>query len=412
MDFKKIILALSLIQTLFLIGCVGYRAEDKTADNIIGNPTQNVTSLHTPDEGEFRNIVLFDKVVRRIHQFDLTNMQHVRSFAVRNPSAEHFVLYGQNGDYIIDLSTKGLSIFDKNGQANHQPIQYLGTPQSAAFLPSKGLLVVYDDLTSVGLLKLDNQGKVLGTWVGGSTVVDIRTIAAGDLNEDGKLVLALNTGQIVVVDPEKSIAQKTWVVESTFNTELSDIKWVAPLPKSPHLVFLRAAGTLALIDLNLKAQISSYTVADEIVKLSKLNDPHVVMESGNAVKIAYVEESQIKEKTFYIGKTKYFEMKYLMSSNLDLDKDTWSFVDTTENVNYFFNDLDKVQKGRRFIRYRFSDSLALYNVPVANDTQVEIAENFIFSLFPRELGYALRYDLETEHQSSLERFNLKYIPAD
>lgn len=411
MDSKKIFILLGFLYCAVLLGCGASPQDDGTSDNIIGNPTKSVAALSTPDEGESRSLVIFDKTVRRIHQFDLMGMKHIRSFAVRNPGDEHYVLYGQNANYIVDLSLKGLSIFNKYDQANHQPIQFQGLPKSAAFLPSKGLLIVYDDLMSVGMLKLDSNGEVLKSWVGGASIVGTKSIAAGDLNADGKLVLALNDGTVIVTDPELSMTQKSWVVDSAFNTGLSNIKWLASLPKTPNQVMIRASGKIALLDLTSKTIISSYDIVDEVVKLSKFNDPHVVMSNANAVTVAYVENSQIQVKAFYLS-IKKFEMNYLMSSNLDLEQDTWSFVDTKEPVNYFFNDLDASKKNRRFIRYRFSDVLATHNMSVANDTQVEIAGSFIFALFPRELGYAVRYDVETENQSKLERFNLKYIPAD
>lgn len=411
MDSKKIFIILGFIYCAALVGCGVNPHDDGTSDNIIGNPTQSVAALNTPDEGESQSLVIFDKTVRRIHQFDLSGMKHIRSFAVRNPGDEHSVLYGQNGNYIVDLSLKTLSIFNKYDQANHQPIKFQGVPKSAAFLPSKGLLIVYDDLMSVRMLKLDSNGEVLKSWVGGSSIAGANTIAAGDLNEDGKLVLALSDGTVILADPEQSMTQKSWVFDPAFNTGLSNIKWLAPLPKTPNQVMIRANGKIALLDLTSKAIISSYDIVDEVVKLSKFNDPHVVLSTANAVKVAYVENSQVQVKTFYLN-SKKFEMNYLMSSNLDLAKDIWSFVDTKEPVNYFFNDLDVSKKNRRFIRYRFSDVLATHNMSVANDTQVEIAGSFIFALFPRELGYAVRYDVETGSQSKLERFNLKYIPAD
>jgi hypothetical protein len=411
MDFRKLFAAMGFIYCVGLVGCGANSLDTGDSDHLIGNPTKSVSALSSPDEGEAQNLVIFDKTVRRIHQFDVTNMKHIRSFGVRNPGDEHFVLYGQSGNYIVDLSLKGISIFNKYDQATHQPIKLQGTPASAAFLPSKGLLIVYDDLMSVGMLKLNSNGEVLGSWVGGPSVAGFSTIAAGDLNEDGKLILAMSDGSVVVADPEQSMTQKSWIKEPPINTGLVSIKWLAPLPLTPSQVMIRASGKIALLDLTTKTIISSYDIVDEVAKLSKFNDPHIVLSNGNAVKVVYAENSQIKEKALYLH-TKKFEMNYLMSSNLDLANDTWSFVDTKEPVSYFFNDLDVAKKNRRFVRYRFSDTLATQNMTVANDTQVEIARGFIFALYPSELGYAVRYEVETESTSELKLFNLKYIPAN
>jgi hypothetical protein len=166
------------------------------------------------------------------------------------------------------------------------------------------------------------------------------------------------------------------------------------------------------LDLTTKTIISSYDIQDSVTKLSKFNDPHVIMQTGSVVKVAYVKNSAVQVKTFYTNVGK-LQMNYLLSSNLDLTKNTWSFVDTTERTDYFFfNDVDASKKDRHFVRYDFDNVVATHEMNVANDTQVEIADDFIFALFPRALGYGVRYDIDTERQSELARFNLKYIPAD
>ncbi len=417
MDSKKLFALFGFIYCSVLVGCgvqFGSGADDR--ENFIGNLTKDVAALTTPDEGQAQNLVLFDKQVRRIHQFDLTAMKHVRSFGVRNPEIPHYVLYGNAGNYIVDLSEKGISVFNRYDQVNHNPIKLLGKPISAAFLPSKGLVIVYDDLASVGMLKVDSNGDVVKKWVGGAKIANGNTIAAGDLNSGGQLILALSDGSVVVADPEASMDAKDWKMAPGHTTPtvtgLSNITWLAPLPKTPSQVMIRSTEKISLLDLTSQTLVSSYSIVDTVSKMSKFNDPHVVMKSGNQVKVAYAESSQIKIMTFYINTDK-LEVNYLLSTNLDLTKKTWSFVDTTQTLDYwFFNDLDAAKKDRRFVRYDFNQVLTTQKFNVADEAQVEIADDFIFALFPRALGYAVRYDINTERQSELARFNLKYIPAD
>ncbi|MBS1971155.1 MAG: hypothetical protein JSU04_12650 [Bdellovibrionales bacterium] len=412
MDSKKLFAILGFIYCAGLVGCGVNSGLGDDRDYYVGNLTKDIAALTTPDEGQSQNLVIFDKKVRRIHQFDLTEMKHVRSFEVRNPEIPHYVLYGNAGNYIVDLSEKGISIFNRYNQANHNPIKFLGKPVSAAFLPSKSLVIVYDDLMTVGMMKLDANGEVVKKWVGGASIANGGTIASGDLNADGKLILALSDGSVVVTDPEASMDAHSWVASTPIATGLNDIKWLAPLPKTPSQVMLRAYGKIALLDLTSKTIVSSYDIQDSVTKLSKFNDPHVVMQTGAVVKVAYAKNSAIQVKTFYTNVGK-LEMNYLLSSNLDLTKNTWSFVDTTERTDYFFfNDVDASKKNRHFVRYDFDNVVATHEMNVANDTQVEIADDFIFALFPRALGYGVRYDIDTERQSELARFNLKYIPAD
>lgn len=417
MGSKKLLAIFGFIYCASLVGCgFQYGRGDDDRENLVGNLTKDVAALTTPDEGQAQSLVLFDKQVRRIHQFDLTAMKHIRSFGVRNPEIPHYVLYGNAGNYIVDLSEKGLSIFNRYDQANHNPIKFQGKPISAAFLPSKGLVIVYDDLMTVGMLKLDNNGDVVKKWVGGAKIANGNTIAAGDLNSSGQLILALSDGSVVVADPDASMDAKDWVMasghSSAIATGLTNIGWIAPLPKTPSQVMIRASGKIALLDLTSQTILSSYDIVDSVSKMSKFNDPHVVMKSGNQVKVAYAKNSKIEVKTVILSTGK-FEMNYLLSTNLDLAKNTWSFVDTVQQLDYwFYNDVDATKKDRRFVRYDFDQVVATQKMTVADEAQVEIADDFIFALFPRALGYAIRYDIDTERQSELARFNLKYIPAD
>lgn len=413
MDFKNTLAILFTIFATGLVGCGTQLSGDSEDNYNLGNPTKSVASLTTPDEGQSQSLVLFDKTVRRIHHFDVTNMKHKRSFAVRNPQADHFVLYGNNGNYIIDLSLKELTIFDKFDRAQHAPISFQGTPRSAAFLPSKGLVVIYDDLMSVGMMKLGNSGEVLNKWVGGANVAGYSNISAGDLNADGKLILGLSNGSIVVInDLEKCMDDKSWGNLDPFITGLGDIKWLAPLPHQPNQVLVRTESQIVLLDIAARTQLASYSYGyDRVMKLSKFNDPHIILRSGGKVKIIYAENSQIKEKV-YVPRVDTNEVYYILSSNLDLVKDSWSFVDSKDPVTYIFNDPDTTKKSRRFARYRFSDFLSTNNSVVVNDTQVELGQDFIFSLYPSELGYAVRTDIDTERKSELKLFNMKFFPAD
>jgi len=412
MDFKNLLAACSVIFALATVGCGGKIAgSNNDEDYFLGDPLKSLASMSTPDEGDSQIAVLFDKTVRRIHQFDVVGMKHIRSFEVRNPNDDHNVLYGNGGNYIIDLSYKNLSIFNKNNQAVHQPIKLPGKPLSAKFLPSKGLLVVYDDTMSVGMLKLSAEGEVLKSWMGPPIVARGSSISAGDLNTEGQLILALNNGSMVVVDIEKCMDEQAWGNLDPFATGLGDIKWLAPLPTTPKQVLIRSSQKISLFDIDSKSVISNYDLPGNVIKVSKFNDPHVIVQNGSKIEIVYAQGSQVLNRTF-IPRFKDSEVYSLLSTQLDLAKDSWTFVDSKESVSYFWNDLNGTQKQRRVVRNRFSDFQSIYNMPIANDSQVELATGFVFALFPSELGYAVRYDLATESTTDLKFFNLKYFPVD
>jgi hypothetical protein len=401
---------LILVFAAGLGACTKVSSTDHSDDYNIGNKPTAVSSLSVAGGNAPENVVIFDKTVRRIHQFDLTTMHFLRSFEVRHPELDHYVLYGQQGNYIVDFSLKGLTIFNRYNQANHQPIRLFGNPKSVAFNPDTGILIVYDDLSAVGILKLNAFGDVLSSWVGGAIVSGTQSIAAGDLNSAGQLILALSDASVVTIDVDQTLAQKRWVF-TRFTTTLADIRWVAPLPQSPQQILVRAATKLALIDVGTQSVLSTYDLNDDVVKVSKFNDPHVLLRDGAMLKIAYAESSQIQVKTLYMN-TPDASLNSVLSTNLDLAHDFWSFVDTKKTYVGVFNDLDEARSQRRFRRYQFSSLVVLQEKPVADEAQVDIAQEFIFCLFPSPLGYAVRYDINSDATVEAKLFNKDYIKAN
>lgn len=69
------------------------------------------------------------------------------------------------------------------------------------------LLVMYDDLNTVGIVKMDSNGQVVKAWVGGN-LLGSANIQAGDLLSNGKLILTLSNKSIAVVDVAQTLAQK------------------------------------------------------------------------------------------------------------------------------------------------------------------------------------------------------------
>lgn len=388
-----------------LVACTG--SLTPTGDDyLIGNSVQDLSSLKNDGGEDVHTLVMFDETVHRIHKFDLSTMTHQKSYEVNQPSEKHYVLYNAQTDSIVDLTDKGMSLIDRFDRTQNNPLSLQGTPRSAAFNQDLGILVIYDDLMSVGILQLDANGDAQKSWVGGPALLEGASIASGDLTSDGKLVLALSDNSIVLVDVTQTLAQKTWVF-TRFTTSLQDIKWLAPVGGHPEQVFVRDADGLALLDLNTQGVLAQYSLADEYVqKLSKLGDAHVILRSndGLTVKLLYPQSSQIKVRTLYR------QADYFLSSLLSLQKDRWSFVDSTYQSVGLYDDLNQVKKSRNFKQYRVSDLLSLQKRPVASEAQIQMSDQYLFALFPSELGYAVRYDVGSDHQSELKLFNLNYIP--
>lgn len=396
-----------IILSFLVLGMTACTPGNDTIDNNknnIGEQLKDVSSL-TNEKGQSQlNVAIYDATVKRIHQFDLVNFKFVRSLPVSNPNAEHYVLFDQQGNYVIDLSLKNLTIFDNQGHSTSSIIDFVGNPKSAAFRPSLGLLVVYDDQASVGMIKLNQYGQPQKSWVSGPVIGNNGSIAAGDIDETGRLILAMSDNSIVIVDLEQSMTQKQWVTLSTFSTTLSKIVWLAPVRGSPDLAFVVADEKLALIDLNTKAIVSEMLIStNKQLAYSKAADAHIVLGDGNEIKAAYVSGGQIKTRSIFQRNT-----GYVGKSRLNLSTDSWIIVDIKKE-NWQWSKPNPENYNRKVKSWRFSDLLANQNFDIHDNTKVEVAERSILSLFPSKLGYAEYYDMISGSRKEFKGFNLKYI---
>lgn len=425
---------LSVAACLAFTGCYpgnGTIVPDYKAENVIGIPLNKNSKLQSSTDEDSDKVVVFDKTIRKIHHFDLESSKHLGLFNVDQPEEDHFLIYNSNLNYFIDMSRRHVTIQQLNGEQNNASIKFTGTPISASYDGKQGYLVVYDSQQSVIIFKIDSNGKLLKQFISGPVVDTLGTIQAGDISGTGKLVLSVRgnpdtatgsvTDYIVVVDIEKTIAdantQKVLVFETADKTAmtLTEMSWIAPVPGSPNLVMIRSTGKISLMDLTTKT-ISSLPTDEWVVeKYSKIKDPHIILRksydfyatvNGNVERrMYYVDGGALKTRI----QTKNFN--YILNSHLDIKKSQWNV--TKANVvkeydlyNSYNNDYFQ---GRSFTRLRLNDLLSVIDTPIDDKATVEIAGDFIFSLFPSDMGKATTVDIETSRTKSITNFNVKYM---
>lgn len=404
MLFKKSVTM--MLMAFGLAACTNSPVEDIKGNHLVGSELKTVSGVNKTDGTENINIAIFDESTRRIRQFNLDQMIHKKSYSVVNPGEKHSLLFEDSGSYLLDFSLKNITIYDKQGGQTEAPIRLQGTPIAAAFRPELGLIAIQDDMNSIGMMRLSPEGTVLKFWTGGSLVGGSVSISAGDMLENGNLILAMSDKSLRIVDVVQSIDTKSWITVGTpITTNFSNIVWVAPVRGSSNLVLLRTNTSIELFDLNTKTSISSSSLTGLIVeKYSKNPDPHLILrnsgEGSSEVRIAYVKNSQIQVQTVF----KKEEFRTL-SSYLNLQDDSWSYVEAKPKSYSVYNDYNATREYRRLRKYRISDMLALQNKELPNTAQLEISANYVFALFPSELGWAIRYTIDSDQQKDLKLFN-------
>lgn len=371
-------------------------------ENLIGSKLESISSIRGASGNDSSNVVLFDPVIKKLHQFNLDQLSVVRTLGVLNADQPHYVLHDNAGNYIVDLSLKHISIFDKNSNPQHNPIQFFGKPISAAFRPDLGLLVMYDDLQTAGVVKMDANGVVQKAAVFGSIVSNDQTIATGDLLEDGNLILGLSDQSIAEIDIAQSLTQDKWVSQ-IHPTGLTDIVWIAPVPSMPRLLLIKSKLQVSLYDLDSKSVMSSIAVTGSIEKYSKAFNPHVIERiDSRTLKLIYTDGVTIKTRVMNR------QFRTILSSDLDLTKNTWSFVEANlYSLDPQINNTNIYKYKREIVRYRVSDMLALQSKFIPDRAEVKLANDYFFCLFPSDLGYATKNSVQTDSVSTMKNFNVK-----
>lgn len=387
-------------------------------EHLIGMALASISPMTSPGAEDTTQVAIYDETIRKVHHFDLNNAGLIKTFDVLNNGAKvkHYELLGLNGKYIVDLSYQNISLYDSAGGAiSHNPLSFRGTPKSGAFQPHLGNLIIYDDLSSVGILKLDANGRVLKSWVSGPSD-GASSVSAGDLSSNGDLILAYGSGDIKSQDVDQSVAQRTWVNKFTWYSNIRNILWLAPIPGNHEQILVRNQSKIYLLNMYTQTILAEFSLTDyEVVKYSKLENPHLLLRkitSGaerNDLIVVYIDSSELKTKTLHGMK------KAILSSRLNLAKDSFTILDTEYYNTYYgtksitlFDYSDYTKESRSLTRYRFSDMLSERNISLGNQ-QTSLSQNFLFSLFPSKLGYATRYDLVNGQQVEMKRFNMGHI---
>lgn len=425
MDFNMKFLLVAMSLTL-LNACSSRPHDYKGDDYNIGDKLSRISSLNTMAGEKKSHVAIYDETIKKIQVFDIQNNQHDSTIdsispppVISNPTApassQHYVLYAATGNYVVDITTKGYAIIKKDNTHVNNPITMMGNPTSAAFRDDLGLLVIYDDAGSVGVLRLNEQGDVIGAFVGGNklSTTSSATIASGDLNDAGKLMVSLSNGDIASIDLEQTITQRKWVY-ATFNTTLKQAEWISHLPGENNKILIRISETrshtLYLYDLPTETILSQVVVEGILQRSSRQIHPHVIISNQEEFTILYTDGVEIKKISQF--QKHLSSLKTIVSSVLNLNTDTLSVIELDkhyDNENRDFIYLNTVKENRSFKQIRFSDLLLTTSFPLPNLTTIEISENKVISLYPNRLGYAVLTDIHGRALHEFKFFNRKYL---
>lgn len=403
MRFKNLLLGslLAAISLTSMIGC-GVKVGEDLDEHMIGTKLEAVSPIRANNGSTNSTVAIFDDRLRKIHQFDVAKMTKLRTLKVEKPTEQHYVLHDAGANYIIDLTLSGFTIFDKNGKAQNNPLRLRGKPKSAAFHPERGFLVLYDDLMTVGIVSIDPNGKVLKAVTLGPILGDAdAAISSGDITYGGKLVLSMSDKSLAVVDIDQTLAQNRWVFNkvSTGTT----YSWMAPVEGNANRMLVRSENNVALVDITTGATMSQVALNGKVKKLSKEINPHVISMYNGEATMFYTSGGAVRTRTMYR------DMDAVVRSQLDLANNEWKVVFGNNRYIYdiWYNEMNIIKDNRHLEVFEVSSGIATENKRLTDNTQIYLGTDFIFTLYPSDLGKIEREDIATGNKIQKLGFNIR-----
>jgi hypothetical protein len=418
----RVSLVVGVVFCMFSTACTQGPKSDTSENNIIGENMESVSSLTAEGGADQKKVALYDTTAKMIHVFDLNTSKYLLSRTPVVRSGEHKVLFDPGGNYVIDCTEKHISIINKNGDRLDPQLKFVGSPKNAAFRPSRGLLVIQDELKATGLVKLDSYGNVLARQMLGPKVIGEATLRAGDIDDQGRLIISLSDESMAIVDIDQTIAQGKWVLTSSFTTVLTEIDWIAAIHDAPNQVLVKSKGTSQIAIVNtltgmLEGTPYTYNSSLRVAKTSKTYDPHIIFQASSAQRdsqatLVYAQGSQLRTNTTFA------HVRNLLGSRLHLANNSWTLSDTNVTQMYIsgryygsvlYDDPNAAKVGRIMKKYQVSDMLPLEEFRVPDGADIQMTETHIFELMPSKMGLAYNYDMATRIAHTIDKFNYPFV---
>lgn len=430
-SFRRIRYLVGLSLALVTLGgCVPAKFDPNiNYENLIGSPLSSSTQLLKSVTNLKQNILLFDRTSRKVHLIDSDLTEHKGVFSVENPNLEHYLVYEDGKNYFLDISKLHISTISLNGLSSKSNLKFVGQPVSVAYAPEKDFVVFYDDYQTLTFMKLDPQGNVIDSFQRGA-FYEGWVIQAGDILPDGRLLVSVKgkkdangnpIDSLQIIDLEKSLENSKKSTSGDFKLDyqsidmtVHNISWVAPIPKKANQVLLKTDSEIVLFNLDTKVSKSVTIDSWFVEKLSKSFDPHVVLRKssdGFNTKLDNIERRLVFSNNDEIEERRSTRSHhFIISSVLNIDENYWDVTQAAiVSELYLFNIYNTYASGRSFARFRLSDLMALTELDIDDRAIIEMNQHYIFSLFPSDLGFITRTDIESQSVKTLKNFNIRHL---
>jgi hypothetical protein len=375
------------------------------SQDLIGSPLEKISKVYSYQGSTSEELALFDKVIGKIHVFNVSTMKHLRTLSPLQPEKRHTVIHHPSGSYTIDLSEKSVGIYGKNGNKELNPVQFQGTPISAAFNPQQNIFVFYDSNNNVTILRMSANGNVLQSFVGGPQLSALDSIRAGDVLQNGDLILGLSNRKVIIVDVNLTLTNQQWEVRQELSPTLSSaIRWIAPLENESDWVMYSNSEAIGILNIT-NGSIQERLINNlEPILFSKSLDPHVILKDGDTsgrIEMFFVKNQLIESRALS-------QQNYILDSFLSQKDGLWNFVESPQ-YNYDWATGATWSSERKIKSFRLNDLVSRANWSLPEKTDLLITTHYLLNLFPSDMGYATSLRIDNGNLQEAKYFNNQWV---
>jgi hypothetical protein len=382
---------------LILIGLLATACSKGPSSGVIGTVLKDSAGLYNTYGLDTTRVFIADNTTARLIGFDLNTLAITHAFELSQPTEKHSVAMDINEKFVIDFSTKHMDVISMDGSRSPLPFKFQGTPVSAAYNPYDRIMIMQDDLQSIGIMTFTESGAIEKSWLGGPQLATGKSIVAGDLDKSGRLILAMNDNSFTIVDIDQTLAQSAWQFQ-TFTPGFTEATWVAPDHGVDNMVLVASNTGIASINIATQAisdQITFPTNALTALSYSKSGKPHIIGQSSGNISLYYLgSDGKLVTKSLSRVTLQAIEQTYLTSDASILNM----VIQSTNNDH-------------RLIRMRLSDALVTLEKTINTTGDLSIGTRQVFVNYRSELGAVALHELDSDTTKRQEGFNFQYLSS-
>lgn len=406
-----------LILLSFLGGCAEEDADKKRGVDIIGDPLEETSSLVSNRENGQNRFWFYDELSGKVHGIDSDSMQYLATTSgLSGNENQSTVLYPDGVTWALEFTSQKMRILEKN-LFTELEVSFQGVPISASWDAIERLLVVYDDLQSISMIRFSESGSITELLTKGALVSEPGngvTIQGGDLDLESVLVTYSTEDQIIVsrlstMFDNAENGNADWDAAVFDPGEYVEFSWLAALRDGTSRVMAETSQAILLIDYSSQTVVDTVTLADadEIEYRSRSGFPHLTVRTSDATKIVYADATGLVQ----VNSPANVSFDRVVASHLDTQAETitslsYNLKEGIMPTNYKNERITGSIEAYSLRTARISDGLVTYAEDFTNTkAKFVLATDAVLAVYPSKLGFVERISASEGTRVGLRGFN-------